>query len=335
MIVDTLKFLSFIQKRKKFYNGRLDMYEYKFSDKKSQEINEKTNKIDDLFKQFDDIDGKYDFKEEQTSTGELSLERKDYVKPDEETLKKQAESSLTEYKDSSVKKIENDYSSNLQAIDENMTELEKSKQENQSSLKAAYEDVKNDASNDAIKRGLARSSIIVNKLAQYDNSMLTQFAQIEKDYNDSVVKLSNKKSQLEVQRQNALDGFDIAYAVKLTEKINSLNDEIDKKANEVIEYNNKMEQLEKEFIQEQEKLNNSNNNTIRDDNMDLLEYYTKYGKNYVDKLKQEEKYTLAKDYLDTLPKDEAIEILNNNSKFKDNFPTYYSKLISYVYSRTK
>lgn len=310
------------------------MYEYKFSDDETREITKKTNSIDDLFKKFDDVDSKYKLKDETTTSGNsLNLERKEFIKPDEETVKKQAEDSLAEYKNQTLEQIENDYTTNSQAIDEDLSQALTNKQNLTSNLKNAYNEVKEDASNDAVKRGLARSSIIVNKLAKFDNSMLAEFATIEKDYTNTVSKLNNQKSQLEVQRQNALDGFDIAYAVKLSEKIADINSKLEEKQNEVLEYNNKIEQLEKEYLQQQEKITADINEAIRDDNAKLIEYYTENGQAYVDKLKQEEKYSLALDYLNTLSKQDAINTLTNNAKFQENFPTYYTKLLSAMYSR--
>lgn len=327
-----LEYQIFLIKRKNFFRRKY-MYEYKFSDKQSDEISSKTEKINDLFKKFEDIDSKFDFKQEETNDNKLSLERKEFERPTEEQITESAKNSLYDYKDSSLKQIENDYQTGTKSIEDELTSLSDNKNLQQQSLKSAYDEVKESASNDAIKRGLARSSIIVNKLAKYDSALLDEYSAIEKTYNENVVKLEHQKSQLEVQRQNALDGFDIAYAVKLSEKISSLNAELDKQESEIIEYNNKMEQLEKEYLQDQQKLTDSKNNAIRDDNQKLLEYYSKYGKNYVDKLKQEEKYTLAQEYLDSLSKKEALEFLDTNTKFKENFPTYFSKLYNYTYAR--
>lgn len=309
------------------------MYEYKFSDKQSDEIENKTSKLDDLFEKFDNIDSKFAFKEETTNDSKLNLERKEFEHPTDEQISETAQNSLAEYKNSSLNQIENDFQSGMTKVEEDLKNLSETKKTQQDSLKSAYEGVKESASNDAIKRGLARSSIIVNKLAKYDSSLLEEYSKIEQTYNENVTKLNNQKSQLEVQRQNALDGFDIAYALKLSEKIASINTELEEKQNQVIEYNNKMEQLEKEYLQDQQKLTDDKNEAIRDDNQKLLQYYSKYGKNYVDKLKQEEKYSLAVEYLDSLSKQEALDFLQSNSKFKENFPTYYSKLYNYVYDR--
>ena len=44
-------------------------------------------------------------------------------------------------------------------------------------------------------------------------------------------------------------------------------------------------------------------------------------------------HLLALDYLNTLSKQDAINTLTNNAKFQENFPTYYTKLLSAMYSR--
>lgn len=312
------------------------MYQYSFSDKESKDIEDKTKKVDDVFKAFGDIDKKYEINLEDKSDSynqSLELERKKFERPDDEEIEKQAKDGLSEYKNTSLNQIENDYNSNKTAVDQQLEILDASTNKSKSQLEDAYTKAKTNASNDAIKRGLARSSIIVNKLAEYDKGMLAEFSKIEKDYNDSYNKLNSQKSMLEVQRQNALDAFDIAYAVKLSEKITSLNEKLDQKEQEVIEYNNKMEQLEKEFELDRNKKLQDYQNDLNKQKLDNLKYYSEYGTNYVEMVKEKEKYDIAYEYLMSLPKDEAVSILENNSDFKSNFKTYYNKLYTTMLTR--
>lgn len=312
------------------------MYQYSFSDKESKEIENKTKSIDDVFKAFKDIDKKYEINLEDKSDSfnqSLELERKQFERPDEKEVEKQAQEGLSEYKNASLNQIENDYKTNKTAIDQQLETLDSSTKQSKSQLEEAYQSAKTNASNDAIKRGLARSSIIVNKLAEYDKNMLTEFSKIEKDYNDTFNKLNNQKSMLEVQRQNALDAFDIAYAVKLSEKISALNEKLDQKEQEVIEYNNKMEQLEKEFeLERNEKLQDYQND-LNKQKLDNMKYYGEYGTNQLDMIKEKEKYDIAYEYLMSLPKDEAVSLLENNPDFRTNFKTYYNKLYSTMLTR--
>ena len=118
-----LRYQIFLEKQKNFFR-RKNMYEYKFSDKQSDEISDKTAKIDDLFKKFDDIDSKFDFKQEQTSDGKLSLVRKEFERPTDEQIKESAENSLFDFKDSSLKKIENDFQTGNKKIDDNVKTIQ-------------------------------------------------------------------------------------------------------------------------------------------------------------------------------------------------------------------
>lgn len=309
------------------------MYQYSFTDKDSKKIEEQATALDNLMKSFDEIDKKYSFNLDDQGKNfdqSLNLEKQTFTRPDESSVKKQAEDGLYDYKTTSLTKIENDYTTNKNAIDEKLNELSTSKNESKNNLKSAYENAKLDASNDAIKRGLARSSIIVNKLASYDKAMLDEFSKIENDWNEAYNKLSSEKTMLEVQKQNALDAFDIAYAVKLSEKINSINEKIDEKEREVIEYNNKVEQLEKEFELEKQKQIQDYNDKLNDKKLDILEYYGDYGTNQVELIKQTEKYDKALAYFMSIPKQEALSILENNDHFKASLKNYYNKLLTQI-----
>lgn len=323
-----LRVLALLQKRKQYY-GRNNMYQYKFSDEDTQKITDKTIDIQKLYDNLDKIDKKYNLRDEvEATTDTLGLQKKEFTKPTDEQIETQAKNSLSEYKQTSLNKIQNDYDSNAKAIEQDLKDLSNTKKNQQDTLQVAYNNAKTDAENDAIKRGLARSSIIVNTLAQYDNSMLAEFANIEKTYSENVTKLNNQKSQLEVQKQNALDSFDIAYAVKLSDKIDQINNELSEKANEVLEYNNKIAQLEKEYLQQQQEDANTQNNKIADDNLKLLEFYNKYGKDYTKLLKEDEKLKVVEDFIENLTWQEAYDLLENDKKILSQFSDKNLKTLS-------
>ncbi len=312
------------------------MYQFNFSDEDSEEIVKKATKLDELFKSFADIDKKFDLSSkisEEDYNKKLDLKRQEFEKANDEEVKKEAENSLHDYKTTSKNQIENEYLEKGEAIDKTLTSLSGSKEGAKSEIEKAYKTAKDNASNDAIKRGLARSSIIVNKLAQYDESYLNEFTKIEKNYADTVSKLDAEKNLLEVQRQSALDNFDISYAVKLSEKIEGINEKLDAKEKEVIEYNNKIQQLEKEFELEQQELKSKDEKESKKSNLDLLKYISQYGSTTLDRFKEQEKYSLAYNYLMSLPKGQAIFELEENSNFKNNLKTLFTKLQSEIKNR--
>lgn len=312
------------------------MYSYTFSDKESEQITNKTNALSELEKTFAKIDEKYNLTttvNPEDYQSKLSLERLKFEGKDEAQIAEEAKNSLKSFEDTSKQAIENNFQEEKQAVEQNLQSLEQSTSESKNALQGAFEKAKKDASDDAIKRGLARSSIIANKLSSYDSQMLEQFSKIEQDYLSASQKLTAQKNLLEVQRQNALGSFDIAYAVKLTEKINTLTQNLYEKEKEVLEYNNKMEQLEKEYEQKMiEKLADAQKQAAST-NKDYLEYLSKYGAGRIESVKADEKYTVALEYLNSIPKAQALYELENNNLFKQQLKNGYETLLIQMKNR--
>lgn len=311
------------------------MYTYSFSDEDTEEISKKSQADSDLEKLFSDVDAKYDLSTINKSDYEktLDLQKQEFSGLTDEEIQKKAESSLQEYSNETKDSIDNDYAKNSEAIDSDLEKLQKTTDESKESLQSTYKQVKVDAENDAIKRGLARSSIIVNKLAKFDSSMLSQFAEIEKDYLETTNKLTSQKSLLEVQKQNALDSFDITYAVKLSEKISSIAEELQEKEKQVIEYNNKVDQLEKEYEAEMLEQYASDLSQAKNDNLDYLEFVNKYGETGISTLKAKEKFDLAYKHLMSMSKNDALKELSSNSIYQDQLLSNYSALLSKMQAR--
>ncbi len=309
------------------------MYTYKFSDEETEEISKKTAEYDNIKSLFDGVDKKYDFSQEVNQEDyetQLNLERKQSGAKTDEEIQAQAQNELYDYQTSSKSAIENSYTKGVEGVEENLAKLENTTSTSKQNLAEAVESAKEKASNDALKRGLARSSIIVNKLASYDQTYLTEFANLEKTYIENQTKLNSEKSLLEVQKQNALDAFDIAYAVKLSDKINTINEKLLKQEQEVLEYNNKLEQTEKEFdVKMQESLKKAEAESTKA-NMDYADFIAKNGEHAIEAIKEKEKYSIAQEYFATLPKHQALFELENNSYFKTQLKSYYNVLLKEI-----
>jgi hypothetical protein len=138
---------------------------------------------------------------------------------------------------------------------------------------------------------------------------------------------------LEVQRQNALDSFDIAYAVKVSQKINDINEKLADKEREVIEYNNKLIQIEQEYEAEMLEKYNKARKEQNEQVMDYADFVQKGGDMAVQVLKLEEKFKAAQDYLMSLPKEEALKQLFENEVFKTELKSKYQTLLNQINAR--
>lgn len=296
------------------------MYQYIFSDEDSKLIEQQTQKEDKkkaLKDNFKEIDNKY----LNTLTGNqdpsLNLEKMTFTKPSDEQIKQQATNSLADYRESGLKNIEQEYMTKAQNIDDSISQKKQNADIQKSELEQKYASLKADASNDALKRGLARSSIVVNTLEAFDNKMLDNFMTINQDLAKSIDTLSNQKNLLEQQKQNALNSFDISYAVQLNEKIDKINEKLKQQEETVLKYNNEIAEKEAEYKRKKQQ-----------EALDYAEYVGKYGLGTIEMMKSNEKYKLAREYFLTLPKNEAIKELESDSAYINQLGTYYYKLIN-------
>lgn len=288
------------------------MYQYTFSNKDTEKLTEKTKNYSDLLENFKQIDQKFSSQD----SGSLDLEKKTFTKMSDEDIKERAENNLFDYKESSLKNINDEYSAKENSLDENLQQAKQSAIEKKNEAKDLYSSLKNNASKDAIKRGLARSSIVINVLDAFDKGMIEEYNKINQEISTKIDSLNSQKQLLDEQKQNALNSFDISYAVKLSNKIDEINKSLQEQEQKILEYNNQI--AEKEAKYEAERKQNA---------LDYAKYIQNNGTEAITQLKNNEKYTIAKDYLMSLSKQDALDELNYNKIFSSELgPINYSKL---------
>ena len=284
------------------------MYQYTFSNKDTEKLTEKTKNYSDLLENFKQIDQKFSSQD----SGSLDLEKKTFTKMTDEDIKERAENNLFDYKESSLKSINDEYSAKENSLDENLQQAKQSAIEKKKEAKDLYSSLKNNASKDAIKRGLARSSIVINVLDAFDKGMIEEYNKINQEISTKIDSLNSQKQLLDEQKQNALNSFDISYAVKLSNKIDEINKSLQEQEQKILEYNNQI--AEKEAKYEAERKQNA---------LDYAKYIQNNGTEAITQLKNNEKYTIAKDYLMSLSKQDALDAIE-----KGKILVYSSKPIS-------
>ncbi len=295
------------------------MYQYLFDDNTTQKVKDNTEKTKSVLEQFSEIDKKYT--QGTKANTDINLQKIDYVAPSKEEVTTKAQNSLAQYKNDGIEKINSDYNLQNSQIDNSIKELKNQEQEQKQSIENTYAKVKENAQNDAIKRGLARSSIIVNKLQDYDDKMINDLTVLSSKTSDKIFSLTTQKNTLELEKNNALKSFNIEYAIKLQNKIDSINEDISKNEQSVIKYNNEIAELEAKWKRDAEQEN-------YDRNQDIANFVAKYGTYTVEILKRDEKYQIAKEYFAKLDKQVAINELKNNPSYEENLgKVNYNKLL--------
>lgn len=308
------------------FGGR--MYEYKFSDGEgmktsAEELKDKIKNIDDKYK----LDLTFDSTKDDIS---LNLERQKYSRPSDEEIRKQAEDSLKSYEDKEQKGIENEYADGNRKLDEESQKLGGDFEAQSKKIEQTYENAKESNKNTFIRRGLSRSSIMQENLKNLDESKNAAQDTLAKELKQNLEKITIERDLLETQKQSALESFNIAYAVKLSEKINKLTESAKQAEDAVAKYNNQLEEKEKKFALSQQEHNIKQDNQKLKDNKFVLDYINEYGRVGLDWLIAKEKLTAAKDSIKGLSKEQALAQIERDGYRDILGDSVYKSLINYI-----
>jgi len=308
------------------------MYNYKIDDGVTKKVlnsynsNSKKSSIDDL------ID-KLNVANESFTTMEIP----EYVAPDfekmekleisQDDVKKQAESSLVEFKNNSLKQIDDNIDSKSNQLNSNRETLINNNEETKKKIDLYYDNARQQTSDDALKRGLARSSIVINQLDAFNKDELKTFEALEKDFNNNLNAIDFEINSLTKQKEQALADFDIAYAVKLNDAINNLNTELSKKQAEIIKYNNDIAEKEKEYLNNYNKLVNDIKNKNIDKDVKMIDLTAEYGEKVVSNYRKNILNNIVNSYFAGMDKNEVLSILQNNDDLKSALGSYYQDIL--------
>lgn len=174
----------------------------------------------------------------KTELPQVKLQEKQYTAPDDATLKSNAESELAEYRSDGEKSLRQKSEAQKTELEAKRDAYVNSKNDSEAELDQKYISSARAIDNDVIKRGLARSSVASVERGALEREYLNKSADIVKEYQSNIAKLESDIAATDKKLQEALSDFNLAYAAKLTQRINELKKEREQKMQDVIEYNN-------------------------------------------------------------------------------------------------
>lgn len=235
----------------------------------------------------DKIDADYAADETRSYSGIVvpKLQEKTYDAPTDEKIESTAKAeanAIADIKRNALKKSADEKRAALEiAIDEQKAAADKKKK----SLSDSYAVAKENAANEAIRRGIARSSIISEQLADFDADNVKGNAAIDYAAENAISKINDEIESLSDKLSDALADLDTETAVKINERIRELKTERQKRSDEVIDYNNKIaekkaalkEQLIKKGQTEKEENSDQYAQAYTEKLSALYDYYRSFG----------------------------------------------------------
>ena len=177
----------------------------------------------------------------------LNLQKVEFEEKTDDELSELAKNSLASKYNTKKQSTNDSFEKQIDNLLKQSEENKKQAESQKESVNEIFDNSIKETENQALKRGLARSSVIIGQVANLEGSRANELANILKDINDNLTYTENKISELENEKERALDDLDIEYAMELNEKIQSVKDDYTKQKQQAIEFNNDVEKLEAEY----------------------------------------------------------------------------------------
>ena len=211
--------------------------------------------VDELNKYLDEVESSYVPVDSTADLPDyLELTKKEMPTITEEQIKEDAKAEADADYKTKLDQLTNEYQNAVSDTNSQKKTAEEKYGQAVLETNTQYDHAREMAENDALRRGLARSSIVLLQLSQIEQSRAGELSQIQTKLQESLLELESQLNLLSQEKEKAISQLDLNYAVELTNSINEKISELEKTRNEVLEYNNEIAEIEHKYnIQVDEK----------------------------------------------------------------------------------
>lgn len=314
-------------------------------EERQEKINDALHKESEVVEKLKELEKQYNDslpKEEEVDVETLFPKESpykeiEYTARTDDDIEAEAKKSVDYDKSKAVNNLDEKYRAAIEALDENKSKAKESLQESYANLENLYNELREKANDDALKRGIARSSIAGGKLDALKAAHISGASDAEKVYATTIASINSDISKLERDKDNALGELDLKYAAELDERITALKDERDKTVAQYEKYNNDIREKNNKYESErQTKINDYLEDVEKQKKAKAEEqakYESEYGYSGAKLDNYSERYKLAYEFYSSLSPDIAVDALKASPNMKYYLGNNYNKLLSALYSR--
>lgn len=250
----------------------------------------------------------------------VKYDRIEYDAPTDEEIAAAAEKELAAYKAQGEQKVDGDIAAEREKLEKNKATGEAQLAADQAAIDDNYDIANKKVSDDVLKRGLARSSIAVNRMADLSEARAAEKNNAATAANARLAEITSELNSLDFKREQALNSFNISLAAKLTERINELKDERNDREIEALKYNNSLTEKEQKYAADKV----IQDSKLYSDALSQREKEDKYSEGYgKDAATQRAAYDRMRTALAGMSADAAKNTLRTDPFFEQNLSTYY------------
>ena len=185
-----------------------------------------------------------------------------------------------------------------------------------------YDDAKENVSMDALKRGLQRSSIVLQKVSELDSKKAENLINIQNNLEKSLTEGNNKIKSLEQMLDESLANADTELAEEIEAELAGEIEKLKEKQQEIEKFNNNVKKLEAEY---QLKIADK-----KEENQELEKKLAEEYKGVASKNRKNELVDACKEYFKDKTRSEALNELKNSEVLKDVLGERYHDVYYYI-----
>ena len=277
-----------------------ELSQTKKQDDGSEEESEKKKQLKEAIGSIDD-----EYKNSPNRTyGDVAIPNaveKTYTMPTEEETAKKAQSEISPLYDAKMQSLTSENAMARQNVEDQKDELYQRAEESLKELKKTYDGAKENTSHEAIKRGLARSSIILNQLNDLEQSRIGATGGVLSQRDKDLSSLTKEIDELQLKLLNDTNELNEEKAKEINQRIEELVDKYKAEEKDVLEYNNMLRQQKAEAIAKlkdagidvDETKSAEYTKMISDKTKAFYSYYYSLGANALQELKNDKQYVVA------------------------------------------
>ncbi len=286
---------------------------------KANDVNDERDKLKEQIERLETSDGNIAV----PRLPSVKLEEKQYLPPSDAELEQSALGELQDYKTRGEQALRDRSKADADAMTAKRDAYIDGRDAELSALGERYETAVRATDADAVKRGLARSSVAAVNRGELESEYLRKNADVARTYGKKLSELDADIAAVDDKLRAALNDFNLSYAVKLNGRLSELKAERAQKVNDVAEYNNKIRV-------EQAKLDADRAKTESDLLSDALA--RERAAKSSDKLSSEARdklyravYAQMDGFLGSMSPDAARIEIRNHSYYREHLSDYYYK----------
>lgn len=297
-------------------------YKMPITAKQFEELGEKKKSNEQKDKMYEELKALGKLAENAVSEAVRKEYGAEYMQTDDTTddeLKARAEAEISQTDAAQKESLTRETDGKIEALQEKAAAENEALGERKAEIERRYDDAKKDASNEALKRGMGRSSVIMNLIKEYDGEKLGKVAESENATAAELKAIDDEIEKLDGELKSTLEKMDMESAFRINARLDELKEERKKTNEKVVKYNNELAEKLAKYHDELESSDYGKKliGTARDQSNAFYDQMVK----------------MLVTYYSGLTADEAKEDFKNGDYASIFSPSAYKKVKTYVESR--